>query len=56
MTRMTGSDCAAMYKLQTHAHTTRTRTGSGTAEERRRSARNRTIVVDGMWETGETWA
>ena len=28
--------------------------GSGRAEERRRSARNRTRVVDAMWETGET--
>ena len=25
------------------------------AEERRRSARNRKIVVDAMWETGETY-
>ena len=31
------------------------RIGSGEAEERRRSARNRKIVVDAMWETGETW-
>ena len=31
------------------------RIGSGRAEERRRSARNRKIVVDAMWETGETW-
>ena len=28
---------------------------SGRAEERRRSARNRKMVVDAMWETGETW-
>ena len=34
---------------------TGTRIGSGRAEERRRSARNREIVVDAMWETGETW-
>ena len=34
---------------------TETRTGSGRAEGRRRSARNRTKVVDAMWETGETW-
>ena len=33
---------------------TGTRIGSGRAEERRRSARNRKIVVDGRWETGET--
>ena len=31
-----------------------TRTGSGRAEERRRSAKNRTKVIDVMWETGET--
>ena len=34
---------------------TGTRTGSGKAEDRRRSARNRTKVVDATWETGETW-
>ena len=28
---------------------------SGRAEERRRSARNRKIVVGAKWETGETW-
>ena len=33
-----------------------TRTGSGRAEEWRRSARNRRGDVDAMWETGETWA
>ena len=32
---------------------TGTRTESGRAEERRRSARNRTRVVHAMWETGE---
>ena len=31
-----------------------TRIGSGRAEERQRSARNRTRVVDSTWETGET--
>ena len=31
---------------------TRTRIGSVSAEERRRSASNRTRVVDAMWETG----
>ena len=31
------------------------RTGSGRAEERGRSARNGTRVVDAMWEMGETW-
>ena len=34
---------------------TGTKIGSGRAEERRRSARNRTRLVDTMWETGETW-
>ena len=33
---------------------TGTKTGSGRAEERRRRARNPTILVDAMWETGET--
>ena len=32
------------------------RTGFGRAEERGISANNRTIVVDAMWETRETWA
>ena len=40
---------------------TRMGTGKGTmigsrrVQERRRSGRNRTRVVDAMWETGETW-
>ena len=34
---------------------TGTRIGSGRAEEGRRSARNRTRVVDAMRKTGETW-
>ena len=34
---------------------TRTRMEMGRAEERRRSARNRTRRVDTIWETGETW-
>ena len=33
---------------------TGTRTGLGRAEERRKSARNRKIVVDALRETGET--
>ena len=32
-----------------------TRIGSRRVHERRRSGRNRTRVVDVMWETGETW-
>ena len=34
---------------------TGTMIGSGRAEERRRSARNHTRVVDAMWGTGATW-
>ena len=34
---------------------TGTRIGSGRAEERRKSARNRKILVDAMWETREIW-
>ena len=51
MTRMTGPDCVVMCNLiNTHTHAR-----SGRAEERRKSARNRKIVVDAMRETGETW-
>ena len=54
MTRMTGPDCAVMCNLiNAHTHT-HTRTGLGRAEGRRKSARNRTIVVDVVRETGET--
>ena len=38
--------------MGTGARITGTRIGSGRAEERRKSARNRKIVVDAMWETG----
>ena len=34
---------------------TGTRIGSGRAKKRRRSARNRSRLVDTMSETGETW-
>ena len=34
---------------------TGTRIGSERVEERQRNARNREIVIDAMWETGETW-
>ena len=68
MTRMTGPDCAVMCNLinthtNTHTHEHRmgtgttitgTRIGLGRAEQRRKSARNRRIVVDAMRETGET--
>ena len=56
MTRMTGPDCVVMCNLiNTHTHThTHTRIGLGRAEGRGKSARNRTIVVDVVRETGET--
>ena len=54
MTRMTGPDCAVMCNLiNAHTHT-HTRIGIGRAEGRGKSARNRTIVVDVVRETGET--
>ena len=33
---------------------TETRIGSGRAKERRKTTRNLKVVVDAMWETGET--
>ena len=54
MTRMTRPDCAVMCNLGTGTPITGTRIGSGRAEERRKSARNRKIVVDAVRETGET--
>ena len=57
MTRITGPDYAVMCNLintHTHDNGTGTRMGSGRAEERRKSARNRKIVVDAVRETGET--
>ena len=64
MTRIIGSDCAAMCNLiniHAYIHTARTvaemgtgtRIGSGRAEERRKSAKNRKIVIDAVRETGE---
>ena len=38
----------------THTHTHGTKIGSGRAEKRRKSARNRKIVLDAVRETGET--
>ena len=68
MTRMTGPDCVVMCNLintHTHTHTVRTvpemgtgttitgtRIGLGRAGQK--SARNRKIAVDAVWETGET--
>ena len=49
-----GSETVVEMGTGTRVTGTGTRTGSGRAEERRRSARNRKIVVDAMWETGET--
>ena len=60
MTRMTRPDCAVMCNLiNTHTHRetmtgTGTRIGSGRTNKRRKSARNRKIVVDAVRETGET--
>ena len=52
-----GTETRAVAEMGTGTRITGTgtRTGSGRAEERRRSARNRTRVVDAIWETWETW-
>ena len=53
----TGTEARTVAEMGTGARITRTgtRIGSGRAERRRRTARNRKIVVDVVWETGETW-
>ena len=53
----TGTEAKIVAEMGTGTRITGTgtRIGLGRAEERRRSARNRKIVVDAMWETGETW-
>ena len=53
----TGTEARTVAEMGTGTRITETgtRIGSGRAEERRRSARNRKIVVDAVWETGETW-
>ena len=51
----TGTEARTVAEMGTGTKTTGTRIRSGRAEERRRSARNRKIVVDAMRETGETW-
>ena len=51
----TGTEARTVAEMGTGTKITGTRIGSGRAEERRRSARNRKIVVDAMWEMGETW-
>ena len=48
----TGTDASTVAEMGTG---TGTWIGSGRAEERRKSARNRKIVVDAVRETGETW-
>ena len=50
----TGTEARTVAEMGMRITGTGTRIGSGRAEERRRSARNRKIVVDAMWETGET--
>ena len=53
----TGTEARAVAEMGTGTRITGTgtRIGSRKAEERRKSARNRKIVVDAMRETGETW-
>ena len=53
----TGTEATTVAEMGTGTRITGTgtRIGSGRAEEGRRSARNRKIVVDAMWEAGETW-
>ena len=54
-----GTETRAVAKMRAGTRITTgtgTRKGSRRAEERRRSARNRTRVKDAMWETGETRA
>ena len=50
-----GSEDSTVVEMGTRTRITGTRTGSGRAEERRRRAKKRRIVVDAMSETGETW-
>ena len=51
-----GTETTTVAEMRTGTRITGTGTSieSGRAEERRRSARNREIVVDAMWKTGET--
>ena len=51
-----GSGDGTVAEMGTGTTITGTRVGSGRAEERRKSARNRKIVVDAVRETGETRA
>ena len=53
----TGTEARTAAEMGTGTRITRmgTRIESRRAEEREGSARNRKIVLDSMWETGETW-
>ena len=53
----TGTEARTVAEMGTGTRImgTGTTIGSGRAEERRKNARNREIVVDAMPETGETW-
>ena len=51
----TEAKTVAEFGAGTRTTGTETRIGSGRAKESRRSARNRKIVVDAMWETVDTW-
>ena len=51
----TGTEARTVAEMGTGTRITGTRIGSERAEERRRSARNRKILVDAMWEAGKTW-
>ena len=51
----TGTEARTVAEMGTGAAITGTRIGLGSAEGRRKSARNRKIAVDAVRETGETW-
>ena len=51
----TGMEARIVAEMGTGTGITGTRVGSGRAEGRRKSARNRKIAVDAVRETGETW-
>ena len=51
----TGTEARTVAEMETGTAITGTRIGSGRAEARRKSARNRKIAVDAVRETGETW-
>ena len=50
----TGTEARTVAEMGTETTITGTRIGSGRAEERRKSARNRKIAVDAVRETGKT--